>query len=304
MRQAGILLCLALVTSLTALRVEAAPRTLAQECPLLGAGPLTSARLAELPAGMLLRAGSVTVTTQDVDAEVAKAPPEVRSQLERNRLFLLEQLATKRLVPVEADQWAKATKRDAKETEAARVQAYLGSIVAGVAISDAELHRFFDENKSMFGGASFEQVKPQLTSYLLSQKREAAQQQHVNTLSQRVTIELAETWVKTQYRQLIDNIVDKARLSGRPSMVDFGAEGCVACDTMAPILALLGEEVKGKANVFFVDVRKEQVLGARFGVRTIPLQVFFDREGREVFRHVGVFPGEQIRAKLSELGVK
>jgi len=44
------------------------------------------------------------------------------------------------------------------------------------------------------------------------------------------------------------------------------------------------------------------VLGSRFGVRTIPLQVFFDRDGKEVFRHVGVFPEAQIRAKLSELG--
>jgi len=30
--------------------------------------------------------------------------------------------------------------------------------------------------------------------------------------------------------------------------------------------------------------------------------VFFDRDGKEVFRHVGVFPEAQIRAKLSELG--
>jgi len=67
---------------------------------------------------------------------------------------------------------------------------------------------------------------------------------------------------------------------------------------------LLGDELKGKANVLFVDVRKEKVLGSRFGVRTIPLQVFFDRNGKEVFRHVGVFPEARIRARLAELGVK
>jgi len=123
-------------------------------------------------------------------------------------------------------------------------------------------------------------------------------------LSERVPVEMAETWVQTQYRQMIDNPVDRVRLSGRPSLVDFGAEGCMACETMAPILALLGDELKDKANVLFVDVRKEQMLGARFGVRTIPLQVFFDRDGKEVFRHVGVFPETQIRAKLAELGVR
>jgi len=300
----GPLVLLALVMGATMLHAEAPPRTLAQECPLLGTGPLASARMAKLPAGMLLRAGSVTITAQDVDGEIGKASPDLRSQLERNRLLVLEQLAMKRLVSVEAEQWAKATKREVKETEAARVQAYLGSTVAGVAITDAELYRLFDENKDAFGGANFEQVKPQLTSYVLRQKREEAKQHHLNTLGERVEIEVAETWVRTQYRQTIDNPVDRLRLSGRPSLVDFGAEGCVACDTMAPILALLGDELKGKANVLFVDVRKEQVLGSRFGVRTIPLQVFFDRNGKEVFRHIGVFPEAQIRAKLAELGGK
>ena len=295
---------LATVVCATMLHAAAPPRTLAQECPLLGAGPLASARLARLPAGMLLRAGSVTVTAQDVDAEIANASADVRAQLERSRLFALELLAVKRLLAVEAEQWAKATKRELQETETARVQAYLGSVAAGVTVTDADLPRFFVENKDAFGGESFEQLRPRLTRYVLRQKREEAQQQYVNTLSERVGTEVAETWVRTQYRHLIDNPVDRARLSRRPSLVDFGAEGCIACETMAPILTLLGDELKGKANVLFVDVRKEQVLGSRFGVRTIPLQVFFDRNGKEVFRHVGVFPEARIRARLAELGAK
>jgi len=300
----GPLALFALVMCATMLHAEALPRTLAQECPLLGSGPLASARLAKLPAGILLRTASVTITAEDVDSEIANASPEVRSQLERNRIFVLEQLAMKRLVSVEAEQWAKATKREAKETEAARVQAYLGSIASGVTVTDADLRRFYGDNKDALGGASFEQVKPQLTSYALRQKREEAKQRYLNTLGELVEIEVAETWVRTQYRQLTDNPVDRLRLSGRPSLVDFGAEGCVACETMAPILVLLGDELNGKANVLFVDVRKEQVLGSRFGARTIPLQVFFDRDGKEVFRHVGVFPEAQIRAKLAELGVR
>jgi thioredoxin 1 len=279
-------------------------RLVPEVCPLLEGGHLARARVADLPEGVALRAGEITISQADVEAEIAEAPSDLRQQLTRNRLLVLEQLAVKQLLAREAEQWAKTTKREAKETEAARVQAYLSSIVAGIAVTDTELRRFFDENKDAFGGANFEQVKPQLTSYVLRQKREEAKQHHLNTLGERVEIEVAETWVRTQYRQTIDNPVDRLRLSGRPSLVDFGAEGCVACDTMAPILALLGDELKGKANVLFVDVRKEQVLGSRFGVRTIPLQVFFDRNGKEVFRHIGVFPEAQIRAKLAELGGK
>ena len=304
MRHLGLLLCLAVLSSLSLLRVDAAPPTLGQACPLLGRGPLAAARLVELPAGVLLRADSMTITEQDVNSEISKAAPELRSSFQHNRLLALERLAVRQLLAREAEQWAKKTDRETKETEAARVQAYLGTLTAGVAVTEAELRRAYDENKDSFGGVSFEDVKPQLSAFVLSQQRDAAVERYTNSLSERVPVEMAETWVQTQYRQMIDNPVDRVRLSGRPSLVDFGAEGCMACETMAPILALLGDELKDKANVLFVDVRKEQMLGARFGVRTIPLQVFFDRDGKEVFRHVGVFPETQIRAKLAELGVR
>lgn len=40
----------------------------------------------------------------------------------------------------------------------------------------------------------------------------------------------------------------------------------------------------------------------RYGIDAIPTQIFFDKEGKEVFRHTGFFPQEQIEKKLSELG--
>jgi thiol-disulfide isomerase/thioredoxin len=300
----GALALLAMVAYATMLHAAAAPRTLAQACPLLSTSPLASSRLAALPAGTLLRAGPVTITTQAVDSEIAKAAPDVAAELKRSRLYLLEQLATKRLVSFEAGQWAKATNRVAKEAEAARAKAYLQSVVAGVTVTDADLRGFYEENRSALGDMTFEQAEPQFRGYVLLLKREAAQQQYLNALSERVDTEVAEAWVKTNYRLLVGNPVDRARLSGRPSLVDFGAGGCVACETMSMILDPMADELAGKANVLFVDVRKQQVLGSRFGVRTIPLQVFFDRDGKEVFRHTGVFPEAKLKAKLAELGVK
>jgi thioredoxin 1 len=279
-------------------------RLVSDVCSLLNTGPLARAHVADLPEGVVLRAGEITISQTDVETEITKAPSDLRQQLTRNRLLVLEQLVVKRLLALQAEQWAKTTKREANETEAVRIQAYLASIAAGVTVTDADLRRFYDENKEMLGGASFEQVRPQLSSYVLRQRRDEAKRRHIDSVGERVRIEVAKTWTDVQYRQLIDNPVDRARLSGLPSVIDFGAEGCVACDMMAPVLALLRDELKGNANVLFVDVRKEQVLGSRFGVRTIPLQVFFDRNGKEVFRHIGVFPEAQIRAKLAELGGK
>jgi len=302
MRAVWLVLAILTVGSCAPADQQGEGRLVSDVCPLLESGPLSRAHVADLPGSVVLRAGEITISQADVEAEIAKAPSDLRQQLTRDRLLVLEQLAVKQLLARQAEQWAKTTKREANETEAVRIQAYLASIAAGVTVTDADLRRFYDENKEMLGGASFEQVKPQLSSYVLRQKREQAKQHHVDTLGERTGIEVAELWVKAQYRQLIDNPVDRARLSGLPSVIDFGAEGCVACDMMTPVLASLRDELKSKANVLFVDVRKEQVLGSRFGVRTIPLQVFFHRDGKEVFRHIGVFPEAQIRAKLAELG--
>jgi thioredoxin 1 len=73
---------------------------------------------------------------------------------------------------------------------------------------------------------------------------------------------------------------------------------------MSPILETLRKKCEGKANVVFVHVREEQILAARYGIQSIPVQVFFDRSGKEMFRHVGFFPQEEMERKLAEMGVR
>jgi len=46
------------------------------------------------------------------------------------------------------------------------------------------------------------------------------------------------------------------------------------------------------------------VLAARYGIGSIPVQVLFDKDGKERFRHVGFFPQDEIEKKLAEMGVK
>lgn len=42
--------------------------------------------------------------------------------------------------------------------------------------------------------------------------------------------------------------------------------------------------------VVFSHVREQPGAAQRYGITSIPVQVFFDREGREVFRHTGFYP--------------
>lgn len=87
-----------------------------------------------------------------------------------------------------------------------------------------------------------------------------------------------------------------------PRMVDLGADKCIPCKKMAPILAELKTEYAGKATIEFIDVWKNPNAGEPYDIRIIPTQIFFDREGKEVWRHEGFLPKNEIITKLKELG--
>jgi len=88
------------------------------------------------------------------------------------------------------------------------------------------------------------------------------------------------------------------------TMVDIGAKKCIPCKMMAPILESLEKEYKGKAAIVFIDVWENRQQGQRFGIHSIPTQIFYDKAGKEVYRHEGFLSKDSIVAQLEELGVK
>jgi len=93
-------------------------------------------------------------------------------------------------------------------------------------------------------------------------------------------------------------------VKGMVTMVDLGAGECIPCKMMAPILVKLEKQYAGKAAVVFLDVRKDQAPARRFGIRTIPTQIFFDKDGKEVYRHEGFLSEEEIVRRFKDMGVK
>lgn len=111
-----------------------------------------------------------------------------------------------------------------------------------------------------------------------------------------------------------------------PLIIDFGADSCLPCKEMAPVLKELNESLQGKAIIKFVDVWKYQDLAEGFPLRVIPTQFFFDKDGKpflpsdpenmqmtiyktkdndtHVFTvHEGGMTKSQLLAVLEELGV-
>ena len=88
-----------------------------------------------------------------------------------------------------------------------------------------------------------------------------------------------------------------------PRLLDLGAGKCIPCKMMAPILDELKTTYAGKLEVVFIDVWENQQAGEQYGIRMIPTQIFYDAEGRELFRHEGFFSKEDILAKWKEFHV-
>ena len=95
-----------------------------------------------------------------------------------------------------------------------------------------------------------------------------------------------------------------APVKGMVTMIDLGAKTCIPCAMMAPILVKLEKEYAGRAAVIFFDVREDMAPARRFGIRAIPTQIFFNKDGKEVYRHEGFLSEKEIVDRFKAMGVK
>lgn len=298
---AGILVSLLVVLFLlfNAL-ARAEERTVEQAYPHFASGILMKAKMVKMEKGTLVLADGVRLEESRIDEIVEQSDPRIRAEWRKNRFFLLEQEITKGLLMREAAASTDAKGLSEKET----IQAYLGRKFRDVQVSVAEVTTFYEENKAMFGGLPFAKAKDAIRQVLTQARREEAVHSYLRGFGERTDIRVNEEWVHAEIPLAKDNPVDRARGSGKPSMIEFGADGCTPCERMEPILESLRKSYKEKLNVVFVHVGENPVLGSRFGIQSIPVQAFYDQNGKEFFRHVGFFAEELVVKKLKEMGVQ
>ena len=66
----------------------------------------------------------------------------------------------------------------------------------------------------------------------------------------------------------------------------------------------LTREYQGRAAVLFIDVWENPDAGPRYGLRTIPTQIFYDATGKEISRHEGFMDKASIVAVFRQQGVR
>jgi thioredoxin 1 len=88
---------------------------------------------------------------------------------------------------------------------------------------------------------------------------------------------------------------------GRPALYDFGAKYCVPCKEMQKVVAELKPKYGEQVEFRLVYSDEEMPLFKEYKIVAIPTQVFLDASGKEVDRHMGALPKEEVIKKLKEL---
>ena len=87
--------------------------------------------------------------------------------------------------------------------------------------------------------------------------------------------------------------------SGAPVLVDFWAEWCGPCRTIAPSLEELSKEYAGKLEVVKVNIDENPMTPSQFGVRGIPTLLIF-KDGKVAASQVGAAPKSVLKAWIEK----
>jgi thioredoxin 1 len=103
---------------------------------------------------------------------------------------------------------------------------------------------------------------------------------------------------------LTSSNLQQALISGKPTIAELGSVSCIPCKQMKPILEKLAVDYQDRLNVVVIDIYDQPKIGEQYKVMAIPTQVVFDSNGKEVTRHIGLWPREQIEAQLNKMEIK
>jgi len=85
----------------------------------------------------------------------------------------------------------------------------------------------------------------------------------------------------------------------QPVLVDFFAEWCGPCKTMAPILKEVSSQLDGKAKIIKVDIDKNQAAANLYGIRSVPTLMIF-KKGEIKWKQAGVIQSQEILNEIKK----
>lgn len=115
---------------------------------------------------------------------------------------------------------------------------------------------------------------------------------------------MAELLNKESFKEKVFNFETNKEwkfAGNRPAILDFYADWCGPCKTLAPIFEELSKEYEGEIDFYKVDTEKEQELAAMFGIRSIPTIMFMNTDGKEPQVVQGALPKPQLKEVIEHV---
>jgi len=265
---------------------------------------------------ILAQVNGEKITVEEFNNEVSKVEDPLRQMLKEEPQPFLEEMIVKKLLLQEAKREGISppvkTYKD-KEKDALSLEDFLiaelmkKKLSTPPTVTKDEIKTFYSMFKGQLGGKPLEQVSPAIEQLIREGKQQEQARVYVGELRSKAKVEIDQIRLQKIAAQPPESNTEedfkKALTSGKPVLVDFGANSCVPCRQLRPILKEVSREYSGKAELLVIDVYKYQNLAKEHKIMLIPTLVFFDSKGKEVFRHMGVLDKDKILAKLKEIGM-
>jgi thioredoxin 1 len=111
-------------------------------------------------------------------------------------------------------------------------------------------------------------------------------------------------WRSRAYHRSAESLADKSVIGqGKPVLMELGASWCPPCRLMMPVLKALSESHSRQFTVATVDVDEDAAAAGKYNVSAIPMLIFFDADGNELYRQTGYMSKEEILGKWEKLGL-
>ncbi len=265
---------------------------------------------------ILAKVNDEKISVEQFNREVAKFEDPLREMLREEPLQFVEGMITKKLLIQEAKKQGfsapvktfKDTTKDPLPTEESLITALIEKKFSSPPeITPNEIEGFYSLFKGQMSGKTLKEAAPLIEQILREGKQREEVGRFVEDLRKNAKIEINQGRIKKiSLKPPESNTAEdfkKTLSEGKPLLVDFGANSCIPCRQMRPILKEIGKEYAGKTKILIIDVYKYQDLAREYKIQLIPTLVFFDSKGKEVFRHVGILDKKTIVAKLEEIGM-
>jgi thioredoxin 1 len=266
---------------------------------------------------ILARVNDDKITVDQFNKELAKVEPAlIREMLREEPNNLLERMIMKALLLQEAKKQGVSapvkTYKDPAANPLPPEESLIAELIGKKFPSPPEVKReevegFYKMYKDRMEGKPLKEVAPAIEQYIREAKQQEALGQFLEDIRKNAKVDvdqaqLQKVAVKPPEMNTEDEL-KQALTSGKPVLVDFGANSCLPCRQLRPILKEIAAEYSEKAKILAIDVYKYQDLAREHKVLMLPTLVFFDSKGKETFRNVGLMEKEKIIGKLKEIGM-